>query len=174
MEIHEKTTKNRSRNYDILVIIPGYSEIKWASGAHLSHLGPSLDVGCISRPLLGATLTHFGSPWGTLWDPFSELVRHLSLLRRSWDLKMVVFWGGRFRHHFFRRFLINFWSIFGASGTLWTFTICVRGCKNHTFGYVGWLMVLDTLLPPFWNQKWTPKSHCDSLWGPNMVISALF
>ena len=132
---------------------------KWPSGAHLSHLGPSFDVGCISRPLLEAILARFGGLWGTMWDPFGDIFRPLSLFGRSWDLKTVVFWKGRFWHHFLTRFLIKFGSIFGASETFRTLTICVRGCKNHTFGYVGWLIVLDTILgsilAPFWSLKWT-------------------
>ena len=109
--------------------------------------------------------SHFGSFWGSLGDPVGSLWGAFSvpfsLFGRSWDLKMVVFWKGPFWHHFFRRFFIKFGSIFGAFGTLTTLTIRVRGYKNHTFGYVVWLIVLDTILgsiwAPFWSLKWTPN-----------------
>ena len=44
---------------------------KRPSGAHVSHLEPSVDTRCISGRLLEASCTHFGSPWGSLLGPFS-------------------------------------------------------------------------------------------------------
>ena len=99
-------------------------------------------------------------------DSFGSLFGTFSSLWRSWDLKMVVLGGDSFDINL----LIKFWSKLEAVGRLKTLIICVRGCKNQVFGYVGFWIILDTILELILEPKMDPESHCDSLWTPSVTI----
>ena len=83
---------------------------------------------------------------------------------------MVAFGRGPFGHYFLDRNLIKIRSL----GTLKTLTICVRGCKNHVFGYVAFGSILGIVLVTILEPERLPKSHWDSLWGPYGPILAPF
>ena len=60
-----------------------------------------------------------------------------------------------------------------ASWTFKTLIICVKGCKNQVFGFVGFWTILGSILEVILELKMNPKSHCDSLWAPSVAILTL-
>ena len=114
----------------------------------------------------GSILTFPGRPMGPFWGAFSASVP-------LWDalgtLKRRSLEG--FRSNI--TFLIKHWWKEEAFGTLKTLIICVRGCKNHVFGYTRFFIILGTTLEVILEPKMHPKLPCDSFWPPLIAILTL-
>ena len=108
-----------------------------------------------------------GPPRGTLLGAF---LAPFPLWGALGTLKWLSLGG----FHFDITFLIKFWSKLEAFGRVKTLIICVRGCKNQVFSYVGFGTILGTILEVILEPKMDPKSHCDSLWAPSVAILTLF
>ena len=80
-----------------------------------------------------------GSPRGTLLGAF---LAPFPLWGALGTLKWLSLGG----FHFDITFLIKFWSKLEAFGRLKTLILCVRGCKNQVFSYVGFGTILGTIL----------------------------
>ena len=110
---------------------------------------------------------HFGLPWGTLLGAFSAPVS-------LWDALGTVKWESFGGIRFDITFLSKVRSKLDAFWTLKTLIICVRGCKNQVFSYVGFGTILGTILEVILELKMDPKSYCDSLWASSVAILTLF
>ena len=108
-----------------------------------------------------------GPPRGTLLGAF---LAPFPLWGALGTLKWLSLGG----FHFDITFLIKFWSKLEAFGRVKTLIICVRGCKNQVFSYVGFGTILGTILEVILEPKMDPKSYCDSLWAPSVAILTLF
>ena len=104
--------------------------------------GPSLKKGRI--------LTLPGSPIRTLLGVFSASFP-------LWDAPGTLKWRSLGGFRFDITFVMNFRSKMEAFGNLETLIICVRGCKNHVFGYIRFLVVFGTTLEVNLEPKIDPR-----------------